>query len=125
MNPLPRSPPLPHTPAEVAGVADHRGEVVPILDLRVRFGLPPREADRSTKWILLASRDHLVGLVVDAVTEVFGASGEDLRQTPGVGGDEDARAIASVVSHAGKLTFVLETARFVAVVEELAARGAL
>jgi purine-binding chemotaxis protein CheW len=115
---------LPHTPSEVAGVADHRGEVVPIIDLRVRFGLPPRESDRATKWILIVTRDHLVGLIVDAVTEVFGASGGEIRATPDVGGNRAMRGITGVVTHASKLTFVLDTVKFSEIVDDLAARGA-
>src|SRR4051812_48662534 len=61
--------PRPHTPMEVAGVADHRGEVVPIIDLRVRFGLPSVESTRSTKWILVDGGSSPIGLIVDAVTE--------------------------------------------------------
>jgi purine-binding chemotaxis protein CheW len=116
---------LPHTPMEVAGVADHRGEVVPVIDLRVRFGLDPEEEGRNTKWILIsAGGDSKIGLIVDAVTEVFG-TGDGLRPAPEVGGDRDLRGIAGVVTHNGKLTFVLETARFTELFDALAASGAL
>src|SRR5262249_6112461 len=102
---------LPHTPAEVAGVSDHRGEVVPVIDLRVRFGLPPVKAGRGTKWILVETGDHAVGLIVDAVTEVFGTGGVELRPTPVVGGRHDVRGILGVTTHDDTLTFVLDTSR--------------
>lgn len=115
---------LPHTPMEVAGVADHRGEVVPVINLRVRFGLSPEAEGRNTKWILLnAGGDRSVGIIVDAVTEVFG-TGEGLRPTPEVGGDRDLRGIAGVVNHNSKLTFVLDTTRFIEMFDALAASGA-
>ena len=63
---------LPHTPQEVAGVADHRGDVIPVIALRRRFGLVDQEATRATKWILVRADGQDVGLVVDKVTEVFG-----------------------------------------------------
>lgn len=44
---------LPRAPKAVKGVADYRGEVVPVIDLRERFGLPPRAGSRKTKWIVL------------------------------------------------------------------------
>jgi purine-binding chemotaxis protein CheW len=116
---------LPHTPLEVAGVADHRGEVVPVIDLRVRFGLEPSPGGRTTKWILLnAGGEHSVGIIVDAVTEVFGAI-EGIRPTPEVGGNRELRGIAGVVTHNGKLTFVLDISRFVEIFEALAASGAI
>src|SRR5262245_6879256 len=116
---------LPHTPAEVAGVADHRGEVVPVIDLRTRFGLPPAAAVRSTKWILVETGERAVGLVVDSVTEVFGTGGVELRPTPEVGGRKDVRGILGVTTHDESLTFVLDTARFVEVIDSLAASGVL
>jgi purine-binding chemotaxis protein CheW len=124
VNPLDLTP-LPHTPSEVAGVADHRGEVVPIIDLRTRFGLPQQDELRSTKWILVRAGVRTVGLIVDGVTEVFGTGGEDLRPTPEVGGKKDVRGIAGVATHAGRLTFVLDAGRFVDIVDSLAAAGAL
>jgi purine-binding chemotaxis protein CheW len=120
VNPLEVTP-MPHTPPEIAGVADHRGEVIPIIDLRVRFGLPPVEMTRSTKWILISVGEHTLGLVVDGVTEVFGTGGEDLRPTPNVGGRKEVRGIAGVTSHAGALTFVLDTLRFMEMADAFAA----
>jgi purine-binding chemotaxis protein CheW len=111
--------PLPHTPLEVCGVADHRGEVVPVVDLRVRFGLPPVEATRTTKWILVNAPRGLIGLVVDAVTEVFGTAGEEVRATPEIGGNKDVRGISGVVTHNGTLTFVLDKTRIVEMVDAL------
>ncbi len=122
VNPLEVTP-LPHMPAEVAGVADHRGEVIPVIDLRVRFGLDRAESGRNTKWILLhAGGERSVGIIVDSVTEVFGAS-EGIRPTPEVGGNRDVRGIAGVVTHNGRLTFVLETGRFIEIFEALSASG--
>lgn len=124
VNPLPITI-LPHTPGELVGVADHRGEVVPVIDLRVRFNLEHRHEDRGTKWILVTLGTRIVGLVVDAVTEVFGAGNEDIRPTPDVGGNRDLRGIAGVARHDGKLVFVLDTSRFLEIVEALETSGAI
>ena len=124
VNPLPITA-LPHMPGDVAGVADHRGEVVPVIDLRVRFNLEVRGEQRGTKWILITLSNRVVGLVVDSVTEVFGARNDDIRPTPEVGGNRDLRGISGVARHEGRLTFVLDTARFLDVVEALSASGAI
>lgn len=124
VNPLPITP-LPHTPMEVAGVADHREQVVPVIDLRIRFGLPHAEQTRSTKWILVDSGRSLIGLIVDAVTEVFGKNTAELRATPQVGGDHRSRGIGSVTSHNGALTFVLDTDRFLEILRSLEDSGML
>jgi purine-binding chemotaxis protein CheW len=103
---------LPHTPRAVAGVADHRGEVVPIVDLRIRFGLPRAQDPRKGKWILVDVEGKTVGLAVDRVTEVFGTGGAELRSPPNLGGGEDVRGILGVTTFDGVLTFVLDVGRF-------------
>ncbi|MCC6878063.1 MAG: chemotaxis protein CheW [Sandaracinaceae bacterium] len=111
--------PLPHAPPAVMGVADHRGEVVPVLDVRRRFGLPPAGATRRTKWIVVELADRLVGLVVDSVTDVFGAGEGDQRSVPAIGVGDAARGISAVYSHSGALVFVLDVDRIAAVAEVL------
>lgn len=111
--------PLPHAPPAVLGVADHRGEVVPVVDVRRRFGLATTAPTRRTKWIVVDLGDRLVGLAVDAVTEVFGASEPDAREVPRIGVNDAARGIAAVYSHGGRLVFVLDLDRVAAVAELL------
>jgi purine-binding chemotaxis protein CheW len=102
--------PLPHAPPAIVGVADYRGEVVPVVDLRIRFGLPPSGVTRRTKWIVVLVAGRLVALVVDSVTEVFGTAETGLRPPPHVAGD-DIRGIEGVTTHEGQLVFVLGTER--------------
>jgi purine-binding chemotaxis protein CheW len=124
VNPLDVTP-LPYTPPEVSGVADHRNEVVPVIDLRVRFNLEPRLEQRGAKWILVTVGSRIVGLVVDSVTEVFGAAGDEIRPQPEVGGNRDMRGISGVAKHDGKLIFVLDVMRFLEIVDALSASGAI
>jgi purine-binding chemotaxis protein CheW len=109
VNPLPMVS-LPHAPAEVVGVADHRGEVLPVVDLRVRFSLPPTPHTRKTKWIIVrvSARRQPVALVVDVVTDVFGAGESDERVVPELGHGEDTRGIQTVYAHERQLVFVIE-----------------
>jgi purine-binding chemotaxis protein CheW len=116
--------PLPHAPRAVCGVADYRGDVVAVVDLRVRFGLESAEVTRRTKWIVVDVGDRLAALIVDAVTEVFGTGGAELRPAPSLGGGDDVRGIAGVTTHGGGLVFVLDTARL-RELTEAAARASL
>ena len=115
--------PLPHAPKAVIGVADYRGEVVPVVDLRTRFGLVFAEPTRRTKWIVVDVMGRLVALVVDSVTEVFGTAGAELRPAPTLGGGDDVRGIAGVTNHARGLVFVLDTTRLRDLTDPLAAAG--
>jgi purine-binding chemotaxis protein CheW len=110
VNPTPLTE-LPHAPPAVAGVLDHRGEVVPIVDLRARFGLSLGSPSRRTKWILIEVEGRSVGLTVDRVTGVFSVVGE-LRPPPALGEGDDHRGIVGVAPHAGSLVFVLDVGRF-------------
>jgi purine-binding chemotaxis protein CheW len=123
-NPMPIVP-IPHAPRDIVGVADYRGEIVPVVDLRSRFGLPPAEGALKTKWVIVDVAGRLVALLVDAVTEVFGTGGADLRPTPALGAGDEARGFLGVTNHAGGLVFVLDTSRLRDLIEPLAAAGRL
>ncbi len=97
---------LPGMASGVAGVADHRGRVIPIVDLRARFGLTPQPPSRHTKWILMKSAHGLVGFVVDRVLDVVAAS-KALTAAPHVG-TEAQRGIRGVVSLDALLVFLLD-----------------
>lgn len=67
--------PLPKSPDYVLGVINLRGAIVPIIDLRCRFGLPPTEYTTTTAVIIVRNEDseqaRIIGLVVDSVSEVY------------------------------------------------------
>jgi purine-binding chemotaxis protein CheW len=114
---------LPHAPHAVVGVADFRGEVVPVIDLRTHFGLTQVPSTRRTKWIVVDVADRLAALVVDAVTDVFGTGGAELRPAPSLGGGDRARGIEGVATHGAGMVFVLDPARLRELTDSLAASG--
>lgn len=113
---------LPHAPPSIAGVADHRGEVVTVVNLRQHLGLPALQNDplarRRSKWILIQAGQAPVGLIVDHVTDVFGTGGQALRAPPPVAGGEQ-RGFLGVLSTSDRLTYVLDVTRFEAVTSAL------
>ncbi|OQY47602.1 MAG: hypothetical protein B6242_04610 [Anaerolineaceae bacterium 4572_78] len=62
---------LPHTPYFVEGVTNLRGTVIPIIDLRKRFGLSEAEIAKETRIIVVDMDNLVTGMIVDAVTEVL------------------------------------------------------
>ena len=85
---------LPHSPEHVQGVINLRGAVVPILDLRRRFGLGETEYGRTTVVIVVkvdtARGELTAGIVVDAVCEVCNIGADNLRPPPEVGSAIDS-----------------------------------
>jgi purine-binding chemotaxis protein CheW len=72
--------PVPRVPEAIRGVISLRGEVVQVIDLRRRIGLPPVEPSRSTRIVVLHGEDgRLSGLLVDAVSEVLRVTEDRLR----------------------------------------------
>lgn len=62
---------VPNAPEYVEGVINLRGRVIPVVDLRKRFGLPPKERDKNTRIIVIELSGKTVGFVVDSVREVL------------------------------------------------------
>lgn len=62
---------LPHVDDYIEGVTNLRGEVIPVINLRKRFGIEAQEDTQDTRIIMLEVNEHMVGFIVDAVTETL------------------------------------------------------
>jgi purine-binding chemotaxis protein CheW len=80
---------VPQTPAHVKGVINLRGKVIPVVDLRLKFGLPEAEYTQRTCIIVVqvqgGASASLVGIVVDGVAEVLNVVASDIEDTPDFG----------------------------------------
>jgi purine-binding chemotaxis protein CheW len=78
--------PIPGAPPYIKGVINIRGDVVPIADLRERLGLPPLEYGPTTAVVVLRvqyrSRERVMGVIVDAMSDVTTVPGEALKPPP-------------------------------------------
>jgi purine-binding chemotaxis protein CheW len=79
MKPITR---IPEVPAFIEGLINLRGSVIPIVNLRKRFGLPPRDVDDETRTIVVNIHDKTVGCVVDAVTQVMRINRDQIQPPP-------------------------------------------
>jgi len=103
---------LPRERPFVLGVADYREQVVTVVDLRRLFGLPAQEPSRRTKWIIIEASERVVGVVVDAVLDVF-SSAEHQLEVPVLDERHRERGIISASRHADRLVFLLDADRLV------------
>ena len=80
---------IPNAPEYVLGVVNLRGIVVPIIDLRVRFGLDNADFDATTVVVIVKAvevdKERTVGMVVDAISDVYNVSSEDINDVPDLG----------------------------------------
>jgi purine-binding chemotaxis protein CheW len=79
MKPITR---IPQVPDFIEGLINLRGSVIPIVNLRKRFGLPPREIDDETRTIVVNVHEKTVGCVVDAVTQVMRINRDQIQPPP-------------------------------------------
>jgi purine-binding chemotaxis protein CheW len=108
---------VPCTPDYLLGVMNLRGVIVPVIDLRTRFGLAPRPRDGSTVVIVVRVRgargEKTVGLVVDAVSEVYNLKADAIRPTPDLGDRIAAACVRGLATVDEKLVMVLDIDRLV------------
>jgi purine-binding chemotaxis protein CheW len=110
VNPLPIIE-LPREREFILGVSDYRDDVVPVVDLRRFFGLSPAQTSRRTKWIILDAGVRLVGVVVDAVLDVFSSAEHRERRVPVLDERHRERGITSAYRHEERLVFLLDATR--------------
>jgi len=99
--------PVPGAPSYVVGIINLRGNVVTVIDTRMRFGLPPREMDDSTRIVIIEAEKQTVGIIVDSVSEVVDVYSNEIASAPNVGNDETARYIEGVVSRGEELLILV------------------
>lgn len=73
---------VPQTPEYIKGLINLRSSVIPIVDLRLRFGLPSQEPTEETRIMVVNVTGKTIGIIVDAVSEVLRISGEQISPPP-------------------------------------------
>jgi purine-binding chemotaxis protein CheW len=103
---------LPQTPAHVKGVINLRGKVIPVVDLRLKFGLPEQEYTERTCIIVVQvnrrNRPVSMGIVVDGVVEVITLAATDIEDTPDFGGGAATPYLLGMAKVKGKVKILLE-----------------
>lgn len=100
--------PVPGAPGYVIGIINLRGNVVTVVDMRMRFGLSSREMDDATRIVIIEAEKQTVGMVVDSVSEVVNIYSNEIESAPNVGNDETARYIEGVVSRGEHLLILVD-----------------
>ncbi|MCA9505809.1 MAG: purine-binding chemotaxis protein CheW [Spirochaetaceae bacterium] len=103
---------VPNTPPYVRGVINLRGTIVPIIDLRQRFGLEVVEYGPSTVVVVLRTEngddEKVMGIVVDAVSEVYNFAADEVKPPPNIGDQMDMRYARGLAQAGDGLVIVLE-----------------
>lgn len=112
---------MPNTPDYVKGVINLRGVIVPIIDLRQRFSNIEAEYNENTVVIVLKETINdqtvIIGVVVDAVSDVYKFSNSDLKTSPDFGAAIDNRFIDGMATHKDKIIILLDSKKLLDIKE--------
>jgi purine-binding chemotaxis protein CheW len=108
MKPITR---LPQVPDAIEGLINLRGNVIPIVNLRKRFGLPSREFDDETRTVVVNTRDKTVGVIVDEVTQVMRVTADQIQPVPLSTSTTSRRYISGVARLEERLLIILDSDR--------------
>lgn len=102
---------VPKAPGFVEGVINLRGKVIPIIDLRRRFGLSSKEHDKHTRIIVIEINNMIVGFVVDSVSEVLRIPASTVEPPPAVVAGMESEYISGVGKLQDRLLILLDLDR--------------
>ena len=116
--------PVPRAPAFVKGVINLRGRIIPVVDLRGRFGMAEAEPTKETRIVVAESSNTRVGLVVDSVSEVLLLALESVESPPDVAAGADAEYLRGIANLGDRLVLLLELDGLFGLEEQGALAGA-
>lgn len=117
---VPRITWLPKAPRFVKGIISLRGQVIPIVDLREKFGLPPAEQTGSTRIIVVEMNGRSVGVVVDATSQVVRVPTADIEAGPPVMGRTAGEYITGVAKRDEELIVLIDLDKLLGTEEMMA-----
>jgi purine-binding chemotaxis protein CheW len=109
--------PVTPIPPHVRGVMNLRGTVLPVVDLRMKFRLPPIEYNKFTVIVIAMVGEKMVGLLVDAVSDVLQVTQEAMRAAPDFGSAVDTRFIDGVFQTREHLAVALNLEKLLSDIE--------
>jgi purine-binding chemotaxis protein CheW len=106
---------VPQVPHHVKGVINLRGKVIPVVDLRLKFGFPENDYSERTSIIVvqvtMSGASALMGIVVDAVSEVLNIAADDIEETPDFGDTVRTDYLNAVAKVKGTVKLLLDLDR--------------
>lgn len=100
-----------NAPDFIKGVINLRGEIVPIVDMRIKFGLSHVTYNDLTVVIVLNVADRIIGIVVDGVSDVISLTPEQIRQAPELGAALDTQYILGMGTIDDRMIILVDIAR--------------
>lgn len=110
--------PVPGSPSEMMGVVNLRGKVIPVVSMRVRFGMPPGEQHPHNVILVVDGRSGPIGLFADRVKEVANFAEGDTEPPPAYGLSVDTTMVAAIGKSQGRIRILLDIQRVLGATEQ-------
>jgi len=111
--------PVPQTPSFMKGIINLRGKVIPVIDQRLKFGIPETEYTKETCIIVVNIENRLMGIIVDTVSEVLDIMAKDIEPPPSLGSSVKTDFMLGMGKIKGKVKILLNIDKVLSL-EELA-----
>ena len=102
---------LASAPAYLKGIINLRGSIVPIVDMRIKFGLGEPVYDSFTVVIILNIAQHVIGMVVDSVSDVVTLTSDQIRPAPDMGASVETNCLLGLGTVGESMLFLLDIAK--------------
>jgi len=109
--------PIPAAPAYLKGVVNLRGIIVPVIDLRIKFGIADPKYDSFTVVIILRLATRVIGMVVDGVSDVVALAPSEVKPAPQLGSLVDSSFLAGLATQGDRMVLLLDIERFLSSAE--------
>jgi purine-binding chemotaxis protein CheW len=116
---------IPHAPSFVEGVINLRGKILPVIDLRKRFSLSPKEDNQDNRIVVITLGDSEAGMIVDNVSEVLTIQDTDIEPAPNMVSMVDSNFITGIAKLGERLVIMLDLKAVLSVQDRRSAPKAL
>lgn len=99
---------VPYTQNYIKGVVNLRGIIVPVVDLRARFGLDPKPVSEETRIIIVNLDENKIGMLVDSSSEVLQITDEDIDAAPNVKKEINNEFIKNIGKKSGRIIMLID-----------------
>lgn len=104
---------LPDAPAYVRGIINLRGVVLPVIDLKAKLGLGQTTVSQTNVIIVIKTEKDLMGILVDAVSDIITLPASDIQPAPHLSGDKDSGIVDGIAIYDGRMVTILNARHMV------------
>jgi len=104
---------VPNTPDFIKGVINLRGEIIPVIDSRIKFGMPPVSYEEDARIIIIKLEDIIAGIIVEQVAEVIELNEENIENAANIGGSLSMDYISGIGKADGRIVTILNLEKLI------------